>query len=78
MIKKITVDNFKLYNQRTDFDHLRLLGLAMAVLMCLSAVGTFVAQPLAVMAGLGQLVAWFFFYRDATALLNGLAKTENS
>ena len=31
MIKKITVDNFKLYNQRTDFDHLRLLNILTGV-----------------------------------------------
>ena len=62
-------------NDIEDFDHLRPLGLAMAVLMCLSAVSIFVAKPLGVLAGLGQLVVGFFFYRDATVLLNGLSKT---
>lgn len=59
------------------FGQLGLWGLAAAILNCLTVIGIF-DPVLGGLAVLGGLVALFFFYRGVTALLNGLAESENT
>ena len=59
------------------FEHLERLGLTVAILNCLSIIGIF-NSVLGSLAALGGLVAFVFFYRGVTTLLNGLAESDNT